>query len=91
MQRLVETLEPVTGDPLLVGAWDFSRRIGSDDIVDLSANNLRGVVKQLPMRAATGANWNGYTQSWTEAPGNMARFISMKTISKTRTGSRRAN
>ena len=42
--------------------------IGSDDIVDLSANNLRGVVKQLPMRAVTGANWNGYTQSWTETP-----------------------
>lgn len=68
MLRLVETLQPQTTDPLLLGAWDFSKRIETDDIVDLSANNLNGVVHRLPMRAATGANWAGCTQSWTESP-----------------------
>jgi N,N-dimethylformamidase len=68
MLRLVETLQPQTGDPLLFGAWDFSRRIETDDIVDLSANNMHGRLHRLPMRAATGANWNGNTQSWTESP-----------------------
>ncbi|WHA43888.1 N,N-dimethylformamidase beta subunit family domain-containing protein [Agrobacterium larrymoorei] len=68
MLSLVETLEPRTADPLLLGAWDFSRQIDTDNIVDISANNHHGIVYRLPMRAATGANWNGYSQSWKEAP-----------------------
>ncbi|HWU65265.1 MAG TPA: N,N-dimethylformamidase beta subunit family domain-containing protein [Ensifer sp.] len=68
MRRLVEALQPSPSDPLLIGAWDFSRGIDTDDLYDLSAYNLTGRVHRLPMRAATGANWDGSKHSWTEAP-----------------------
>lgn len=68
LRALVETLDPSPVDPHLLAAWDFSKRIPSDDLIDLSANNLNGEVRGLPARAATGANWTGMVQSWTEAP-----------------------
>ncbi|MDQ0138084.1 N,N-dimethylformamidase [Neorhizobium galegae] len=68
MRRLVEALQPLPSDPMLLGAWDFSQGIRTDEISDLSAYNLSGRVHRLPMRAATGSNWDGNTQSWTEAP-----------------------
>ncbi len=68
MRQLVEAVESGLNDPLLLGAWDFAQRVSSDDLVDLSANRLNGVVRRMPMRAATGANWTGTIQSWTEDP-----------------------
>ena len=68
MRSLVEALHPDANDPDLLAAWDFSQEIGGDRIVDLSAHRRDGVLKQLPMRAATGANWNGSSMSWTETP-----------------------
>lgn len=65
---LVETLRPSADDPDLLAAWDFSQEMSGDRIVDLSANRRHGQLRQLPMRAATGANWDGASLSWTEAP-----------------------
>jgi N,N-dimethylformamidase len=64
----VEALRPEVDDPRLLAAWDFSEEISTDRIVDLSANRCNGLLRQLPMRAATGANWDGSVLSWTEAP-----------------------
>jgi N,N-dimethylformamidase len=68
IRSLVEALRPSVADPRLIAAWDFSQGISSDRIVDLSANRYDGALHQLPMRAATGANWDGAALSWTEAP-----------------------
>ncbi len=65
---LVDALNPPNTDPALVAAWDFSRDIGGDTIRDLSGHRHDGILHQLPMRAATGANWDGRSNSWTEIP-----------------------
>jgi N,N-dimethylformamidase len=68
LRGVVEALRPSVDDPRLLAAWDFSQGISTDRIVDLSANRCDGLLRQLPMRAATGANWDGAAVSWTEAP-----------------------
>jgi N,N-dimethylformamidase len=68
LRGLVEALRPAVDDPRLLAAWDFSQGISGDRFVDLSANRCDGVLRQLPMRGATGANWDGAATSWTEAP-----------------------
>lgn len=68
MRSLVEALHPAADDPDLLAAWDFSQDIKGDRIVDLSAHRCDGKLRQLPMRAATGANWDGSSMSWTETP-----------------------
>ncbi len=68
LRLLCERIAPDAGDPLLIAAWDFSVGIATETIHDRSANGLHGELRQLPMRAMTGANWTGRTQSWTEAP-----------------------
>jgi len=65
---LVEALSPVANDAALIAAWDFSRGIGTDVITDMSGHNHHGRLLHLPMRAATGANWDGRSVSWTEVP-----------------------
>jgi N,N-dimethylformamidase len=53
--------------PELLGAWDFSLRIETDRLVDVSGQNRHGVLKQLPARAVTGAHWrDGF--NWREDP-----------------------
>ena len=69
MRSLVEALHPAANDPDLLAAWDFSQDIRGDRVVDLSAHRCDGKLRQLPMRAATGANWDGSSMSWTETPG----------------------
>ncbi len=68
LHRLCEALKPAPGDPRLVAAWDFSQGMETDRIADLSANRLDGVLRQMPTRAMTGANWDASTDRWTEAP-----------------------
>lgn len=63
-----ESLAPRPGDPALIAAWDFSIGIPGAVVQDTSANRLHGTLRQLPQRAMTGANWDGRTQQWTEAP-----------------------
>jgi N,N-dimethylformamidase len=68
LQLRCERTVPDATDPNLVAAWDFSVGMNSETIHDRSANGLHGVLRQMPTRAVTGANWTGRTQSWTEAP-----------------------
>jgi N,N-dimethylformamidase len=62
------------GSPLdlgeaLAAAWDFSREISSDRIIDVSPNSNHGTAVNLPARAMTGANWTGDESNFTRAPG----------------------
>ncbi|MBI0538157.1 N,N-dimethylformamidase [Roseomonas sp. KE2513] len=68
LRALSENLSPHPADPALIAAWDFSCDIPTGTVRDLSANRLDGTLRQMPMRAATGANWDGRTVHWTEAP-----------------------
>ncbi len=68
LQLLCERVVPDLADPLLVAAWDFSVGMETETIHDRSPNGLHGVLRHMPTRAMTGANWTGRTQSWTEAP-----------------------
>jgi N,N-dimethylformamidase len=68
LRALAENLAPDPADPDLIAAWDFSRDMSTDTVRDLSANRLDGTLRHMPMRAATGANWDGRAVQWTEAP-----------------------
>jgi len=52
----------------VVGAWDFARDIGSEDLSDISATGLQGVTVNLPAGAMTGANWTGEVMDWRVRP-----------------------
>jgi N,N-dimethylformamidase len=59
-------------DPLpvpVVAAWDFSREMTTDRIVDLGPSHLDGRLVNLPTRAMKGHNWTGAEMNWTHAPG----------------------
>ena len=66
-QLITEPLSP-TQAPLLVAAWDFSRDMGSEHVVDLSPNRLHGRLVNMPGRAMKGWNWSGAHQNWAAAP-----------------------
>ena len=68
LRALVEAVVPPAGDPLLVAAWDFSRGIPTDIAEDAGPRRQHALLRHLPARAMTGANWDGRTQSWREAP-----------------------
>ncbi|BBK31601.1 N,N-dimethylformamidase [Stella humosa] len=68
LRALCEAVVPRAGDPLLVGAWDLSRGIGSDLVCDRAANRLDGRLYNLPARGVTGANWDGTVMSWQAMP-----------------------
>lgn len=68
LRRACETLAPSPADPALIGAWDFSREMNSATIHDLSTNRLDGTLRNMPMRAMTGANWDGSVVQWRERP-----------------------
>ena len=59
---------PATLTDVIVGAWDLSKEIANERIVDLSANQLHGETRNLPLRGATGCNWTGKEWAWTHAP-----------------------
>lgn len=52
----------------LVAAWDFSQRMESEDIVDVSANRLNGRLVNMPSRAMKGWNWSCRWHDWKSAP-----------------------
>jgi N,N-dimethylformamidase len=64
-ERLVEAPLTVAG---LVAAWDFSREIPTERVVDLSPNRLDGRTVNLPARAMTGHDWTGAVLDWKQAP-----------------------
>jgi len=68
LHRLCETTSFPTTDQRLLGAWDFSRGMATDQVTDLSTQHLHGTLRQMPTRAVTGANWDGSTDRWTDCP-----------------------
>jgi N,N-dimethylformamidase len=52
----------------LVAAWDFSCEPSSSRVIDVGPRGLHGTAVNLPMRAATGANWTGDEADFKRAP-----------------------
>ena len=53
----------------LIGAWDFSLDIGSDQITDVSGHDRHGTTTNLPTRAVTGHDFTGEETDWRRRPG----------------------
>ncbi len=56
----------------LLGAWDFSQGIHTEQLVDVSPANRHGWTMQMPTRAVKGIRWNGSTQRWLDDPAQYA-------------------
>lgn len=52
----------------LVAAWDFSRKMSSRTICDISPYRLDGEVHNAPARAMTGWLWKGQELNWNKRP-----------------------
>jgi len=52
----------------LIAAWDFSIGIPTDNITDVSGNDLHGKLVNLPTRAIAGHQWNGDEHCWENKP-----------------------
>jgi len=52
----------------VVAAWDFSIGIPTDRVTDVSANQLHGVLVNLPTRGVPGQAWNGDEYCWSKRP-----------------------
>ena len=68
MAMIIDPSLPLHLQGALVGAWDFSREIMSDRVVDLSLNRLHGAIVNQPARAVKGYNWSGEVHDWKSAP-----------------------
>lgn len=68
IQSLAGTEIPPEIDRHVIGFWDFSQGIGSENVHDLSRNKLNGTTVNLPMRAVTGVDWNGEIREWKRKP-----------------------
>ena len=66
MSKLARTIPPRAS--WVLGAWDLSRDMSGDSIVDVSGNNLHGRLVNLPTRAVTGYHWDGSCHDWTGKP-----------------------
>jgi N,N-dimethylformamidase len=61
IEELEQDAPPSNLGDALIAAWDFSREISTDQIVDISQNHHNGVLVNMPARAVTGHNWSGDT------------------------------
>ncbi|MYA02827.1 MAG: LamG domain-containing protein [Chloroflexi bacterium] len=52
----------------ICAAWDFSRAMETDDIIDISPNRAHGRLINLPIRAVRGSNWTGAELDFNHAP-----------------------
>ena len=52
----------------LVAGWDFSQKIESDEVIDVSGNNHHGRTHNLPTRAVKGWRHDGTEMNWTHKP-----------------------
>ena len=59
---------PAALGPSICAAFDFSREIHSDTIVDISPNRLLGELINLPIRAVRGSKWTGEEMNFRHAP-----------------------
>ncbi|MCY3589988.1 MAG: N,N-dimethylformamidase, partial [Chloroflexi bacterium] len=56
----------------ICAAWDFSRAMETDDIIDISPNRAHGRLINLPIRAVRGSNWTGDELDFNHAPDQYA-------------------
>jgi N,N-dimethylformamidase len=56
----------------VIAAWDFSRDVTSQRIVDAGPNVLHGELVNLPARGMKGARWTGEEMCWRHAPAHYA-------------------
>ena len=68
MERLRTLPVPPGLASSVVAAWDFSREIMTDRIIDISGNHLDGRAMHLPQRAMKGSSWSGEVFDWKAAP-----------------------
>lgn len=68
MEQVRGDLIPAALQNSLAAAWNFSREISSETIVDDSPNRLHGETVNLPARAMTGHNWTGEEMNWKHKP-----------------------
>ena len=54
--------------PGLVAAWDFSREMHTNRIIDTGPHGLHGTLVNSPTRAVRGSNWTGREQCYRHAP-----------------------
>jgi N,N-dimethylformamidase len=52
----------------VIAAWNFSREIGTDRIIDTGPGAHHGHLINQPTRAVTGHNWDGSEMCWRHAP-----------------------
>lgn len=55
-------------DPAATISWDFSKEINKPSVVSNQRNRFDIELINCPLRGATGYNWNGSVDSWTENP-----------------------
>jgi len=56
----------------VLAAWDFSRDIGSQRMLDTGPYSLHGRLVNLPTRAVVGSAWTGAEHCWRHAPAEYA-------------------
>ncbi|MDH3694402.1 MAG: N,N-dimethylformamidase large subunit [Gammaproteobacteria bacterium] len=52
----------------VIAAWDFSKEISSQRIIDTGPNTWHGELINVPARGMTGSNWDGSEMCWRHAP-----------------------
>ena len=57
--------EPVSG---LIGAWDFSREMHTQRIIDIGPRGCHGELVNTPTRALRGSTWTGHEHCFRHAP-----------------------
>lgn len=55
-----------------IAAWDFSREITSQRVIDAGPNGLDGELVNLPARGMKGSRWTGQEMCWRHAPEHYA-------------------
>ena len=68
IDMLFDGAEPDAIGAPVFAAWDFTREIPSDRIVDVGLHQLHGRLHQMPVRAVTDHTWNGTHHDWTVDP-----------------------
>ena len=61
------TLTTCHSSKAVLGKWDFSQDISTDNITDISGNGANGQVVNAPTRAVTDHEWDGTESDWTKA------------------------
>ena len=68
LRRLLADFERLSRTRNLRAAWDFSRKISTQTICDVSPFQLHGRIHNAPARAMTGWLWKGQDLDWKKRP-----------------------